>query len=192
MLWIVASLLFGNTLLMFLLDYGRKHADSGRLAVLIQLESTNFRHFYAVITCVLMADDFQDRDAVRKRWSACPNCSVDLGIKPLGSKPPYRECPHCKALLSPVWWQRCVWVAVSLFLTFAVPAALGIRGLMGLLLAGLICEWPALAYGFWTRVGRAYCQLDDWTRRSPSTNDGAESAAPWNIESRRVPAHSDR
>jgi hypothetical protein len=31
MLWIVASLLFGNTLLMFLLDYGRKHAGSGRL-----------------------------------------------------------------------------------------------------------------------------------------------------------------
>jgi hypothetical protein len=73
---------------------------------------------------------------------------VDLGIKPLGSKPPCRECPHCKALLLPAWWQRCVWVAVSLFLTFAVPAALGIRDLMGLLLAGLICEWPALIYGY--------------------------------------------
>lgn len=34
MVWIVASLLFGNTLLMLSLDYGRKHADSGRLPVI--------------------------------------------------------------------------------------------------------------------------------------------------------------
>jgi hypothetical protein len=34
MLWVVASLLFGNTLLMFLLDSGRKHVDAGRLSAI--------------------------------------------------------------------------------------------------------------------------------------------------------------
>ena len=51
MLWIVASLLFGNTLLMFLLDYGRKHVDSGRLPGIAYWYS---EHVIS-IQCVLLA-----------------------------------------------------------------------------------------------------------------------------------------
>ena len=79
----------------------------------------------------------------RTAWSACPNCSRDLGAKPFGSKPPYTYCPFCGVALSHVWWQRILVTALALILAFAFPACLGIRGLT-LLFAALVCYFPAL------------------------------------------------
>lgn len=79
----------------------------------------------------------------RRAWSACPNCSRDLGPKPFGSKPPYTYCPFCRVPLSHVWWQRTLVTALALILAFAFPAFLGIRGLT-LLFAALVCYFPAL------------------------------------------------
>jgi hypothetical protein len=78
------------------------------------------------------------------RWSACPNCSRDLGAKPIGSKPPHTFCPFCGVQLIHVWWQRVLVSALALVLTFAIPASLGIRGIMSLLFAGVLCVFPAL------------------------------------------------
>jgi hypothetical protein len=80
----------------------------------------------------------------RTAWSACPNCSRDLGAKPFGSKPPYTSCPFCGVPLSHVWWQRILITVLALILTFAFPASLGVRGIMALIFAGLFCCFPAL------------------------------------------------
>jgi phage shock protein PspC (stress-responsive transcriptional regulator) len=47
----------------------------------------------------------------------------------------------------PVWWQRIPWVVLGLFVSFAIPASLGLVGAT-LFLAALVCEFPAtvLAY----------------------------------------------
>jgi hypothetical protein len=81
---------------------------------------------------------------IEPELSACPNCSRDLGSKPVGSKPPYTSCPFCGVELVPVLWQRILFVGLGLILAFAFPLALGIRGLMPLLFAGVLCEFPAL------------------------------------------------
>ena len=84
----------------------------------------------------------------RRAWSACPNCSVDLGSKPIGSRPPYSNCPSCGVPLIPIWWQRVVFAALGLILSFTIPASLGIGGIIPLLFAALLCIFPAavLAY----------------------------------------------
>ena len=76
-------------------------------------------------------------------WSACPNCSRDLGAYPIGNKPPHTYCPFCGVPLSRVWWQRILVTVLGLILAFAFPASLGIRGLT-LLFAALVCYFPAL------------------------------------------------
>jgi hypothetical protein len=76
--------------------------------------------------------------------SACPNCLRDLGSKPVGSKPPYIYCPFCAVQLVPVLWQRILVVGLCLILSFGFPLSLGIRGILPLILAGLLCEFPAL------------------------------------------------
>lgn len=80
----------------------------------------------------------------RKAWSACPNCRRDLGARPFGSKPPHTYCPFCGVRLTFIWWQRILVAALTLVLAYGVPASLGIRGIMTLLLAGLLCCYPAL------------------------------------------------
>src|SRR2546425_13091893 len=80
----------------------------------------------------------------RRAWSACPNCSRDLGANPIGSKPPYTYCPFCGVPLTHVWWQRILVTVLALILTFGVPASLGVRGIMALIFAGLLCCFPAL------------------------------------------------
>jgi hypothetical protein len=80
----------------------------------------------------------------KRAWAACPNCSRDLGAKPIGSKPPYTYCPFCGVPLSEIWWQRILVTALALILTFTFPASLGIRGIMPLLFAGVLCVFPAL------------------------------------------------
>src|SRR6267154_2330268 len=77
-------------------------------------------------------------------WSACPNCSRDLGAKLIGSKPPHSFCPFCRVQLTYVWWQRVLVSTLGLILTFAIPASLGIRGIMSLLFVGVLCVFPAL------------------------------------------------
>ena len=46
--------------------------------------------------------------------------------------------------LLPIWWQRTLVVALALFLALAFPAFLGLRGVVTLLFAGLVCYFPAL------------------------------------------------
>ena|SRR6516162_2125570 len=82
----------------------------------------------------------------RPPWSACPNCSRDLGVKPFGSKPPYTYCPFCGVPLTFIWWQRILVTALGLLLAYGVPASVGIRGIMPLLFAGLLCCYPALIF----------------------------------------------
>jgi hypothetical protein len=67
-----------------------------------------------------------------------------LGSKPVGSKSPYTYCPFCGVPLVPVLWQRILIAGLTLILTFAFPAFLGIRGLLPLIFAGLVCVFPAL------------------------------------------------
>ncbi len=80
----------------------------------------------------------------RRAWSACPNCSRDLGANPIGSKPPHTYCPFCGVPLTHVWWQRILVTALALILAYGVPASLGIRGIMMLLFWGLLLYFPAL------------------------------------------------
>jgi len=77
-------------------------------------------------------------------WSACPNCSRDLRVKPIGSKPPYTYCPFCNVPLTHVWWQRIMVTVLALILACGFPASLGIRGIMTVLLVGLFLYFPAL------------------------------------------------
>jgi hypothetical protein len=77
-------------------------------------------------------------------WAGCPNCSRDLGVKPIGSKPPYIYCPFCGVPLTHVWWQRILVSALSLILAYGLPALLGMRGVMTLVFVGLLCWYPAL------------------------------------------------
>lgn len=91
-----------------------------------------------------VADNLKSEKSTHKAWAACPNCNLDLAIKSRESKRPLRKCPFCGVALVEVWWQRCLVSAIALILTFAFPAALGIRDIMGLLLAGLVCVFPAL------------------------------------------------
>jgi hypothetical protein len=76
--------------------------------------------------------------------AVCPNCARNLGAKPTGSKPPYTVCPFCGTQLTFVWWQRILIAMLALILTFGVPGFLGIKGIMPLLLVGLLCCYPAL------------------------------------------------
>lgn len=46
--------------------------------------------------------------------------------------------------LVPVLWQRILIAGLCLILAFAFPASLGIRGLLPLIFAGLLCVYPAL------------------------------------------------
>jgi hypothetical protein len=81
-------------------------------------------------------------------WSACPNCYLDLAIRPRGARLLIDKCPHCGVAIIPVWWQRCLVSGLALTLTYGVPAAMGIQGLMPLLLAGLIFVFPALVTSY--------------------------------------------
>ena len=81
-------------------------------------------------------------------WSACPSCYLDLAIRPRGSKPPLTKCPHCSVAIVPVWWQRCLVGGLALALSYGVPAGLGVRGLMPLLVAGLIFVFPAIVVSY--------------------------------------------
>ena len=101
-------------------------------------------------------------------WSACPNCRSDLAVHPRGSKPPIYKCPFCGAAITPIWWQRCLVSAVALVLSFAVPAALGIRGIMGLLIAALICVFPAIVCAH-ILVFKTIPPKYDWNNRVVTT-----------------------
>jgi hypothetical protein len=84
----------------------------------------------------------------KTRWSACPNCLEDLGTKPVGHKPPHTYCPHCGVALVPIWWQRYLFATIGVILSLVFPAILGIRDIMGLLLAGLLCVYPAIIFAY--------------------------------------------
>ncbi len=88
------------------------------------------------------------RKAAKGHWSECPNCTLDLGHKPVGDKPPYIHCPRCGVALVPIWWQRYLFAVIGVILSLLVPSALGIRDIMGLLLAGLVCVFPALVFAY--------------------------------------------
>lgn len=78
----------------------------------------------------------------RSNWAACPNCRRNLATTPVGSRPPYSECPYCGELLTEIWWQRTLVTALGLILAFALPASFGITGL-ALLFAALVCYFHA-------------------------------------------------
>lgn len=82
----------------------------------------------------------------RRSWSACPNCSTDLG-EGIKTQPPYLKCPVCGTPIQPIWWQRLLWLLLGLLLSFGIPAWLGMGGLL-LLFAALICEFPALVIAY--------------------------------------------
>jgi hypothetical protein len=86
----------------------------------------------------------QEQAVLQPSLSACPNCLRDLGSKPVGSKPLYACCPFCAVQLVPVLWQRILIVGLCLILSVAFPLSLGIRGILPLIFAGLLCEFPAL------------------------------------------------
>ena len=85
-----------------------------------------------------------DQRQPRSLWSACPNCSRDLAADPVGSKHLHTYCPFCGVPLSHVWWQRTLVTAIALVLAYGVPAALGVRGIILLLIVGLLLYFPAL------------------------------------------------
>lgn len=101
-------------------------------------------------------------------WSACPACYKDLAEHPRGSKPPIYKCPFCSAAITPIWWQRCLVSSVALVLAFALPAALGIRDLMGLLIAAMICVFPAIVYAY-ILVFRTIPPKYDWDNKAVKT-----------------------
>lgn len=80
-------------------------------------------------------------------WGACPACLADLRPKRLETRRPYLECPFCGARIAPIAWQRIPWVTLGLFLSFAIPAALGIRGIT-LLFAALLFWFPANVFAY--------------------------------------------
>lgn len=98
----------------------------------------------------------------RRAWSACPNCYSDLAVYPRGSKPPIYKCPFCGAAISPIWWQRYLVSAVALVLAYGIPAALGIRDIMGMLIVGLICIFPAIVCAY-ILVFKTIPPKYDWT-----------------------------
>ena len=57
---------------------------------------------------------------------------------------------------------------VALVLSFAVPALLGIRDIMGLLIAALICVFPALVFAY-ILVFRTIPPKYDWDNRTVTT-----------------------
>ena len=57
---------------------------------------------------------------------------------------------------------------VALVLTFAFPASLGTRDIMGLLIAGLICVFPALVVAY-ILVFKTIPPKYDWDNRAVTT-----------------------
>lgn len=84
----------------------------------------------------------------RQPWSACPSCAIDIGSRPTGSKAPFTRCPRCGVSITPIWWQRYLFASFGLVVSVAVPAALGIRGILALVLAALVCIYPALILAY--------------------------------------------
>ena len=58
--------------------------------------------------------------------------------------------------------------SVALVLSFAVPASLGVRGIMGLLIAALICVFPAIVFAY-ILVFKAIAPKYDWNNRAVTT-----------------------
>ena len=54
----------------------------------------------------------------------------------------------CGVELSPIWWQRYLFATIGLILSLVVPAALGIRGVVALLFAAIICIFPTLVFAY--------------------------------------------
>jgi len=84
----------------------------------------------------------------KRTWSSCPNCSSDLKGYSEGSNLPIYKCPFCEVAIVPIWWQRYVFVALGLLLSFAAPFALGIRGIMQVLFIALLCIIPCIVAGY--------------------------------------------
>jgi len=78
------------------------------------------------------------RGTKRAAASGCPNCGASLAKKVNGVRPLYSECPFCRTKIIEVWWQRLLWVSLGLFLTWAFPEALGLRGWTVLFLAPIL------------------------------------------------------
>jgi hypothetical protein len=84
---------------------------------------------------------------IRKRaWGRCPNCSADFSWR-LKSRPPYDNCPFCAAPIEPIWWQRVAWVTLGLFLSFALPASVGL-GFWDAFFAGFLLWFPATVFAY--------------------------------------------
>lgn len=78
--------------------------------------------------------------------SECPNCSLDIGFKGLDRR--LRDkCPYCGEPLLPVWWQRLLIAILGLLLSILGAASLGLSSL-ALLLAALVCWFPATALAY--------------------------------------------
>ena len=76
-------------------------------------------------------------------WSACPNCRLDLAVRPRGSALPLIKCPECGIAIVSIWWQRCLVSMLGLTLALGIPAAVGVRGILSLSLASLLLMFPA-------------------------------------------------
>jgi hypothetical protein len=57
---------------------------------------------------------------------------------------------------------------VSLVLSFAVPASLGIRDIMGLVIAALICVFPGIVFAY-ILVFKTIPPKYDWDNRAVTT-----------------------
>src|SRR5690242_18119323 len=75
-----------------------------------------------------MNESSSEQHKQKMDWSPCPNCGADLRMKVSGFRPLLSECPYCQAQILEIWWQRLLWVLLGLFLSWAVPEALGLRG----------------------------------------------------------------
>src|SRR5262249_26100772 len=94
-----------------------------------------------------MTENSFARNATRTAWSACPSRLSDLTIEPR-VKPPLDKCKFCGAALAVIWWQRYLFAAISVLLSLAVPAALGIRGIVALLFVALVCIFPVAVLSY--------------------------------------------
>ena len=84
---------------------------------------------------------------MKKPWSSCPNCLLDLSPKSTENRRPYLNCPFCGAPIMPIWWMRIPVVVLSLVLSFGIPASIGFVGVT-LFFLGLLCWYPSFVIAY--------------------------------------------